>query len=153
VKLEKEDKQGWRTIRDGRETKSPAKVEGIMKTNRKAALWLVIWSVVWVLAGWAQDVTSLPKRGDHLTIEGELTYIQTKGPAILELKTAEGKEYRVQLPLGMIAELRREGFDPKVGEQIGAIGEVVCVLAGTPVIASSEITSKGKTYRMVRGPS
>ena len=124
-----------------------------MKTNRKAAMWPVILSVVWVLAGWAQDVTSLPKRGDHLTIEGELTYIQTKGPAILELKTAEGKEYRVQLPLGMIAELRREGFDPKVGEPIGAIGEVVCVLAGTPVIASSEITSQGKTYRMVRGPS
>ena len=124
-----------------------------MNTNRKEAMWPVIGSVVWVLAGWTQDVSSLPKRGDHLTVEGELTYIQTKGPALLELKTAEGRKYRVQLPLGMIAELRREGFDPKVGEKIGALGEVVCVLAGTPVIASSEITSQGKTYRMVRGPS
>lgn len=124
-----------------------------MKTNRKPPMWPVIVSVIWVLSGWAQNVNSLPKPGDHIAIEGELTYIQSKGPAIFELKTAEGKQYRLQLPFGMIAELKREGFDPKVGEKIGAIGEVVCVLAGKPVIASSEITSKGKTYRMARGPS
>lgn len=124
-----------------------------MKTNRKAAIWALVLSGVWVLASWAQDANSPPKRGDHIRIEGELTYVQTKGPPILELKTAEDKEYRVQLPLGMIAELRREGFDPKVGEEIGTIGEVVCVLAGKPVIASGEIMSQGKTYRMARGPS
>ena len=124
-----------------------------MKTNRKAAMWPVILGVVWVLASWAQDVNSLPKRGEYLKIEGELTYIQNKGPAILELKTAEGRAYRIQLPLGVMAELRRGGFNPKVGEKIGATGEVVCVLGETPVIAGSEITSNGKTYRMTRGPS
>jgi len=124
-----------------------------MKANRKVAMWTVILSVIWMLAGWGQGVNPPPKRGDQLTVEGELTYMQTIGPAILELKTAEGREYRIQLPLGVMAELRREGFNPKVGEKIGATGEVVCVLGETPVIAGSEITSQGKTYRMARGPS
>jgi hypothetical protein len=116
-------------------------------------MWTVILSVVWMLAGWGQGVNPLPKRGDHLRVEGELTYLQTIGPAIMELKAAEGREYRIQLPLGVMAELRREGFNPKVGEKIGATGEVVCVLGETPVIAGSEITSQGKTYRMARGLS
>jgi hypothetical protein len=124
-----------------------------MKANRKVAMWMVILSVVWMLAGWGQDVNPLPKRGAQLRVEGELTYMQTIGPAILELKTAEGRAYRIQLPLGVMAELRREGFNPKVAEKIEAIGEVVCVLGETPVIAGSEITSQGKTYRMTRGPS
>ena len=124
-----------------------------METNWKTATWLVVFCVVWVLAGRAQDVNSQPMRGDLITIEGELTYVQTKGPAILELKTAEGKEYRVQLPLGMIAELRSEGFDLKIGKKIGSIGEVVCVLAGKPVITGSKIMSNGKTYRIAPGPS
>jgi hypothetical protein len=124
-----------------------------MKANRKVALWMVILSVVWMLAGWGQNVNPLPKRGDQLTVEGELTYLQTIGPAILELKTAEGRAYRIQLPLGIMAELRREGFNPKVGEKVGANGEVVCVLAETPVIAAGEIRFNGKTYRLAPQPS
>lgn len=132
---------------------SPEKEEGIMKTNRRAVMWAVILSCVWVLASWPQDTNSLPKRGEQIKIEGELTYIQSNGPAILEMKTAEGKEYRVQLPLGVIPEWRHEGFDPKVGEKVGVAGEVVCVLAGKPVISSSEIRLEGKTYGMIHGPS
>lgn len=124
-----------------------------MKANRKVAMWTVIFSIVWMLAGWGQDVNPPPKRGEHLTVEGALTYLQTIGPAILELKTAEGRAYRIQLPLGVMAELRHGGFNPKVGEKVGANGEVVCVLGETSVIAGSEITSQGKTYRMTRGPS
>ena len=124
-----------------------------MNRNWKAAIGAVILSMVWALAGSAQAVHSLPKRGDQVTIAGELTYIQAKGPAILEMKTAEGNEYRIQVPFGMFAELQRAGFDAKVGEKIGLKGEVVCVMAETPVIAGSEITFQGKTYRMPRGPS
>jgi hypothetical protein len=124
-----------------------------MNRNWKAALWAVILTMVWVLAGSAQAVHSFPKRGDRVTVEGELTYVQTKGPAILEMKTAEGNEYRIQVPFGMFAELQRAGFDAKVGDKIRVEGEVVCVMAETPVIAGSEITLRGKTYRMPRGPS
>jgi hypothetical protein len=124
-----------------------------MNKNWKAALWAVILCVVWVLAGSAQAVRSLPQRGDRVTVEGKLTYVQAKGPAIWEMKTAEGNEYRIQIPLGMFAELQRAGFDAKVGEKIRVEGEVVCVMAETPVIAGSEITSHGKTYRMAPGPS
>jgi hypothetical protein len=53
----------------------------------------------------------------------------------------------------MFAELQRAGFDAKVGDKIRVGGEVVCVMAETPVIAGSEITFRGKTYRMPRGPS
>jgi hypothetical protein len=117
--------------------KEPEREEGVMKRNWKGAMiWPVLLSTVWAIVGSAQQVTSLPKQGDQLEVEGEVIYIQTKGPAILQLKTADGKEYRVQLPLGMITELRRMGFHPAVGEKMGVAGEVVCVLAGEPVIAS-----------------
>ena len=124
-----------------------------MNRNWKAAFWAVILCLVWVLAGSAQAVHSLPQRGDQVTVAGELTYVQAKGPAILGMKTAEGNEYRIQVPFGMFAELQRAGFDAKVGERIRVDGEVVCVMAQTPVIAGSEITFHGKTYRMPRGPS
>jgi outer membrane protein assembly factor BamA len=124
-----------------------------MNRNWKAAIWAVVLSVVWMLAGSAQAVHSLPKRGDRVTVEGALTYVQTKGSAILELQTEEGQEYRIQIPFGMIAELRQKGFDPKVGEKMRVAGDVVCVLAEKPVIAPSEITINGKTHRMAPGPS
>lgn len=124
-----------------------------MNRNWKAALWAVILTMVWVLAGSAQAVRSLPKRGDRVTVEGELTYVQAKGSAIMEMKTAEGNQYRIQVPFGMFAELQRAGFDAKVGDKIRVEGEVVCVMAETPVIAGSEITSHGTTYRMPRAPS
>ena len=124
-----------------------------MKANRTVAMWTVIVSIAWMWVGWGQDVNPLPKRGDRVAVEGELTYLQTRGPAILELKTAEGREYRIQMPLGVVAELRREGFNATVGEKIGAIGEVICVLGEKLVVAGSEIASQGKTYRMARGPS
>ena len=124
-----------------------------MNRNWKPALWAVILTLVWVLAGSAQAVRPLPKRGDRVTVEGELTYVQDKGPAILELKTAEGKEYRIQIPFGMFAELQRAGFDAKVGDKIRVEGQVVCVMAETPVIAGSEITFHGKTFRMAQGPT
>jgi hypothetical protein len=124
-----------------------------MNRNWKAALWVVILSVVWMLAASAQADSSLPKRGERVTVEGQLTYFQTKGPAILELRTAAGIEYRIQVPFGMIAELKRVGFDPKVGETIRVAGEVVCVLAETPVITGAEITFHGTTYRMAPGPA
>ena len=108
-----------------------------MKRNRKVAMWTVLLSIVWIAAGWGQAVSLLPKWGDYLTVEGELTYIQTKGPAILELKAPEGRKYRIQLPLGAMAELTRVGFNPAVGEKIKATGEVVCVLGETVVIAGS----------------
>jgi hypothetical protein len=108
---------------------------------------------VWALAGSAQALYSPPQRGERVTVEGILTYLQAKGPAIFEMKTAEGKAYRVQFPLGMFAELQRAGFDPKVGEKIRVEGEVLCVLGDTPVIAGSEFTSHGKTYRIPQGPS
>jgi hypothetical protein len=127
--------------------------EGIMNRKWKTAIWAVTLSVVWVLAGSAQAVFSLPQRGDQVTVEGELTYVQAKGSAILELKTEAGREYRVQIPFGMITELRQKGFDPKVGEKIRVAGEVVCVMAETPVIAASEIRFNGKTYRMAPEPS
>ena len=122
-----------------------------MNRNWKAAFWAVILCVVWALAGSAQAVRSLPQRGDRVTVEGELTYVQANGPPILEMKTAEGNKYRIQVPFGMFAELQRAGFDAKVGEKIRVEGTVVCVMAETPVIAGSEITSHGKTYRMPRG--
>jgi RecJ-like exonuclease len=106
-----------------------------------------------MLAASAQADSSLPKRGERVTVEGQLTYVQTKGPAILELRTAAGIEYRIQVPFGMIAELKRAGFDPKVGETIRVAGEVVCVLAETPVITGAEITFHGMTYRMAPGPA
>jgi hypothetical protein len=124
-----------------------------MKRNCKAAMWTVLLSIVWIAAGWGQEVSLLPEWGEYLTVEGELTYIQTKGPAILELKAAGGRKYRIQLPLGAMAALRHEGFNPTAGERIGATGEVVCVLGETVVIAGREVTSNGKTYRMPRGPS
>jgi hypothetical protein len=127
--------------------------EDAMNRNWRIAFWAVILCVVWALAGSAQAVPSFPKRGDRITVAGELTYIQDKGPAIWGLKTAEGNEYRIQVPLGMFAELQRAGFDAKVGEKISVEGEVVCVMAETPVIASSEITFHGITYRMPRRPS
>jgi hypothetical protein len=101
-----------------------------------------------MLAVAVQAEGPLPQRGDQVTVEGELTYVQTKGSAILELKTKEGRVYRIQIPFGMIIELRQKGFDPKVGEKIRAAGEVVCVLAEKAVIAPSEITINGKTHRM-----
>lgn len=119
-----------------------------MFRNWKAALWAVILSLVWTLAGSAQAVPSHPQRGEQATVEGELTYIQTKGQAIFEIKTAEGATYRIQVPFGMSSELSRAGFDPQVGEKIRVTGEVLCVLAETPVVAAREITFNGKTYRM-----
>ena len=119
-----------------------------MNRNWRAALWAGVLCVVWVLAGAAQAVPSLPQRGDQITVQGKLTYIQSKGPAIFEMQTAEGAAYRVQIPFGMFAELQRAGFAPKVGEKIRVVGDVVCVMAETPVIAAGEITSHGKTYRM-----
>jgi hypothetical protein len=124
-----------------------------MNRKWKTAIWAVTLSVVWVLAGSAQAVHSLPQRGDQVTVEGALTYVQTKGPAIMELRTAHGNEYRIQVPFGMIAELQRAGFDPKVGEKMRVAGEVVCVMAETPVIAASEIRFNGKTYRLAPEPS
>jgi uncharacterized protein YfaS (alpha-2-macroglobulin family) len=124
-----------------------------MNRIRRAALGAVILGLVWTLAVSAQSDSSLPKRGERVTVEGELTYVQTKGPAIFELRTAEGGEYRVQVPFGMIAELNRAGFDPKVGEKMRVTGEVVCILRETPVIAGSELTFHGKTYRLAPGPS
>jgi hypothetical protein len=121
-----------------------------MNRNWKAAFWVIILSVVWVMAGSAQ---SPHQRGDRVMVDGELTYIQAKGPAILEMKSAEGNEYRIQVPLGMFAELTRAGFDAKVGEKIRVEGEVVCVMGETTVVAAGEITSHGKTYRIPRGPS
>jgi hypothetical protein len=124
-----------------------------MNRKWKTAIWAVTLSVVWVLAGSAQAVRSLPERGDQVTVAGELTYVQTKGPAIMELRTAQGNEYRIQVPFGMIAELQGAGFDPKVGEKMRVAGEVVCVMAETPVITASEIRFHGKTYRMAPEPS
>lgn len=122
-----------------------------MNRNWKAALAGVVLCMVWALAASAQS--ALPQRGDRVTVEGELTFVQAKGPAILEMKTAEGIHYRIQVPFGMFAELQRAGFDAKVGEKIRVEGEVVCVMVETPVIAAGEITSRGRTYRMPRGPS
>ena len=124
-----------------------------MNRNWRTTFWAVVLSLVWVLAGSAQAVRPLPQRGDRVTVEGELTYVQTKGPAILEMKTAEGKAYRIQVPFGMFAELQRAGFDAKVGEKIRVEGEVVCVMRETPVIAGREITSHGKTYRIPQDPA
>lgn len=116
--------------------------------NWKASLWAVIFCLVWTLAGSAQATQPLPQRGERLTVEGELTHIQTKGQAIFEIQTAEGNAYRIQVPFGMSSELSRAGFDPQVGQKIRVTGEVLCVLAETPVVAASEITFHGKTYRM-----
>lgn len=124
-----------------------------MYRNWKAALWAVTLCAVWMMTVSAQAELPLPKRGDQVTVAGELTYVQTKGSAILELKTKEGRAYRIQIPFGMITELREEGFDPKVGEKIRVAGEVVCVLAEKPVIAPSEITINGKTHHMAPEPS
>lgn len=123
-----------------------------MKRNWRAVVWAVVLSMVWVLAGSAQTVRSIPQRGERITVEGELTYVQAKGPAIWELKTAEGSEYRIQVPFGMLEELSRAGFEPQVGQKIRVAGDVVCVMAERPVIAGSEITFNGKTYRMLPGP-
>ena len=123
-----------------------------MNRNWKAIVWAVALSMVWVLASPAQEARPLPKRGDRVTVEGKITYIQANGPPIWEMKTAEGNLYRIQVPFGTFAELQRAGFNAKVGEKILVVGDVVCVMSETPVIAGREITSRGKTYRMPRGP-
>jgi hypothetical protein len=122
-------------INSGGETRSPEKEEGVMKWNTITVIGAVIFSVAWMLAASAPPDRPLPKRGDRVTVEGEITYVQTKGPAIWGLKTADGNAYRIQIPFGMIAELKRAGFDPKAGDTIRAAGEIVCVLAETPVVA------------------
>lgn len=119
-----------------------------MNRNWKAALWAVILGLVWTLAGSAQTTHPLPQRGEEVTVEGELTYIQTKGQAIYEIKTPEGNPYRIQIPFGMKSELSRAGFDPQVGKKIRVTGKVICVLSETTVVAAREITFHGKTYRM-----
>lgn len=119
-----------------------------MNRNWKAALWAVILSLVWTLAGSAETTPPFPQRGEEVTVEGELTYIQTKGQDIYEIKTVEGIAYRIQIPFGMRSELAKAGFSPRLGEKIRVTGEVICVLAETPVVAAREITFHGKTYRM-----
>lgn len=119
-----------------------------MNRNWKAALWAVILSLAWTLAGSAQATHPLPQRGEEVTVEGELTHIQTKGQAIYEIKTPQGTPYRIQIPFGMSSELARAGFAPKPGEKIRVTGEVICVLSETPVVAAREINFHGKTYRM-----
>jgi hypothetical protein len=126
--------------------------EGVMERNRKALIGAVLCGLFGAAVSLAQDPSLVPKRGNQIRVEGEIVYLQTTGPALLELKTVEGRKYRVQLPLGSLAEAGRTRLNLKVGERIAVAGEVVCVLGETTVIAGSGITVK-RNAPYAKGPS
>ena len=120
----------------------------------KPILGIAVATAIGLAVGWAQQTTPSPEPGSVLKIEGEVTNVSImplQGPPALMLKTTDGTEYVVRF--GPIRNLRREGFNPKVGDKVAVTGTICCEIDEMTVIDSSEITIAGKTFRTPLGSS
>jgi len=119
----------------------------------KSVIWISLLIVGWFVVSYAQETTPTPKPGETLKIQGEITKVDlqpAQGPPTIRVKTSEGKQYLVQV--GPMSGMLRQGFNPKVGDQVTVAGFPCCMIEGTQMLHSTEIVLGGKTYSTPMGP-
>ena len=119
-----------------------------MKTYSKDAIGILLLVYCWVMVGYAQQTKSAPKHGEALKIEGSITQLQltpAQGQPSLTVKTAADKQYTVHV--GPLAELKHQGFNPKVGDKITVAGTFCCEMGQQTMVHSTEIILAGKTFK------
>lgn len=118
-----------------------------MRIHQRYTIWALVAIAAWVVTAAAQETKTTPEAGNTLKIEGTVTGVTLAtrpGPPSLTVKDKDGKEYIVHF--GPLAPLRRQGFNPKVGETVTVSGLACCEMDKKLMVHSKEITVAGKTF-------